>query len=191
MDGNAIDIHLDNPADELNYIGDPSKENTQWYGYPTCYTVWKPDTITDSRFTVGDQFVLTPNSTFRDSTCKSKSTAAKLAFHAHSAPLDAVFNKNSTSLYVTFHGSWNRNPATGFKVVEIPFTKVGNNYGPKASLAQSNSTGYKDILWSPEVEHCSTSQCFRPVSFAKDQFERLYVTSDSAAEGELLVLGKL
>ncbi|KAJ4294352.1 hypothetical protein N0V90_008042 [Kalmusia sp. IMI 367209] len=188
--GTDVDIHADNPADEINYIGDPSKENTQWYGYPTCYTVWKPDLITDHKFAIGDQFVLTPNASFSDATCSTKSVPAKLALAAHSAPLDAVFDRNFTSMYVTFHGSWNRNPSTGFKVVQVPFTKGANGFGPKSAIAQSNVTGYSDILWSPDVEHCSTTQCFRPVSIAKDQSERMYITSDSGMEGELLLLGK-
>lgn len=190
INGTAIDIHADNPADEINYIGDPSKENTQWYGYPTCYTVWAPSLITDHKFTVGDQFVLAPNATFSDATCITKSTPAKLAFQAHSAPLDAAFDKSFTSLYVTFHGSWNRNISTGFKVVEVPFAKGASGFAPKSAIAQSNVTGYSDILWSPDVEHCSTTQCFRPVSIAKDKFERMYITSDSGTEGELLLLGR-
>ncbi|KAL5389094.1 hypothetical protein PMIN03_005816 [Paraphaeosphaeria minitans] len=190
IDGASVDIHADNPADEINYIGDPSKENTQWYGYPTCYTVWAPDLIMDHKFTVGDQFVLTPNATFADATCNTRSVPAKLALQAHSAPLDAVFDKNYTSLYVTYHGSWNRVPSTGFKVVEVPFVKGANGFAPKTAIAQSNITGYTDILWNPEVEHCSATQCFRPVSVAKDNFERMYITSDSGTEGELLMLGR-
>ncbi|KAF2441767.1 iron reductase domain protein [Karstenula rhodostoma CBS 690.94] len=190
IDGGSVDIHADNPADEINYIGDPSKENTKWYGYPTCYTIWAPDLIPDHKFAVGDQFVLTPNATFADATCNTKSVPAKLALQAHSAPLDAIFDKNYTNLYVTFHGSWNRNPSTGFKVVKVPFVKGANGFAPKSAIAQSNVTGYTDILRNPEVENCSTTQCFRPVSIAKDKFERMYITSDSGAEGELLMLGR-
>ncbi|KAF2709398.1 iron reductase domain protein [Pleomassaria siparia CBS 279.74] len=188
----VIDIHTDNPADELNYLGDPSKENKQWYGYPTCYTIWRPDAITDRTFTIGDQFVLTPNGTFGDDTCQQLSKPASLSFQAHSAPLDAVFNKDYTSMYVTLHGSWNRNVSTGYKVVEIPFSKMGatgRGFGP-AALSSSGS-GYADIFWNPDTEHCSTTQCFRPVSIAKDEFERMYVTSDSGGEGELMLLGKV
>jgi glucose/arabinose dehydrogenase len=187
ISGVSIDIHTDNPADEINYLGDPSKPNTEWYGYPTCYTVSKPEFITDREFSVGDQFVLEPNATFADDTCKTKSVAAKLALPAHVAPLDVTFNKNFTSMYVTFHGSWNRNVSVGYKVVEVPFTRRADGYTPKALL---NSTiGWTDIFWSPDVEHCSTTQCFRPVSIAKDRFGRMYITSDSGAEGELVVLG--
>ncbi|KAF2790248.1 iron reductase domain protein [Melanomma pulvis-pyrius CBS 109.77] len=192
VNSKAVDIHTDNPADELNFLGDPSKENKQWYGYPTCYTVWRPDAITDRAFAIGDQFVLTPNSTFADDTCKTRSKAASLSIAAHSAPLDAVFSKDYTSMYVTFHGSWNRNIPTGYKVVEIPFSKAGANGSGFGPVAQANSgTGYNDIFWNPEVEHCSTTQCFRPVSIAKDAYERMYVTSDSGGEGELLLLGKV
>jgi hypothetical protein len=188
--GDSVDIHMDNPADEINYLGDPSKENRDWYGYPTCYTVWKPESITDRKFAVGDQFVLAPNATFSDDTCASKSNQARFAVQAHSAPLDAVFDKNFSSMYVTYHGSWNRVPSTGYKVVEVPFAKERNgSFGPAAAIS-SSSTGLKDILWNPDVEHCSTTQCFRPVSIAKDKFERMYITSDSGAEGELIILGK-
>jgi hypothetical protein len=189
IDGHSIDIHTDNPAEEINYLGDPSKENTQWYGYPTCYTIWKPSAITDRNFTVGDQFVLAPNSTFDDNTCVEKSKGAMMTFQAHSAPLDAMFNKDYSSMYVTLHGSWNRVPSTGYKVVEVPFASGANGFGPKAQV--SSSTGYADILWNPDVEHCSTTQCFRPTSIAKDKYERMYITSDSGAEGEMIILGRV
>lgn len=110
---------------------------------------------------------------------------------AHSAPLDAIFNKDYSSLYITFHGSWDRTPATGYKVVEVPFAKTASGFGPKAALVDSVKSGYTDILFSPDEGNCSTTQCFRPVSFAKDKYERMYVTSDSGTEGELLLLGRV
>jgi glucose/arabinose dehydrogenase len=137
---------------------------------------------------VGDQFVLEPNATFTDDTCKTKSVPASLALPAHAAPLDAAFNKNFTNMYVTFHGSWNRVQSTGYKVVEIPFVKGVNGYKPKALL--NSTASWTEIFWNPNEEHCSTTQCFRPVSIAKDQFERMYITSDSGAEGELIILGR-
>ncbi|CAO2658574.1 Nn.00g062970.m01.CDS01 [Neocucurbitaria sp. VM-36] len=188
VDGVSVDIHADNPADEINYLGDPAKENTQWYGYPTCYTCSTPEAITDRKFLVGDQFVLEPNATFTDDTCKSRSTPAKLTLPAHSAPLDATFNKNFTNMYITIHGSWNRSPSTGYKVIDVPFGKGANGFGPKASL--NSTTGWTDIFWNDDVEQCSTTQCFRPVSIAVDKFGRMYITSDSGAEGEMIILGR-
>jgi glucose/arabinose dehydrogenase len=180
---------MDNPAEEINYLGDPSKENTQWYGYPTCYTVWQPSVITDRNFTVGDQFVLAPNATFDDDTCVQKSKAALMTFQAHSAPLDAKFNRNYTSMYVTLHGSWDRVPSTGFKVVEVPFGSGANGFRPKAQI--SSNSGYTDIFWHAQVENCSTTECFRPVSIATDKHERMYITSDGGEEGEIIILGKV
>ncbi|KAI4685096.1 hypothetical protein J4E81_008909 [Alternaria sp. BMP 2799] len=188
IDGVSMDIHTDNPADEINYLGDPSKVNKDWYGYPTCYTVFNPDSIADKPFTIGDQFVLEPNATFTDDTCKTRSVPPRLALPAHSAPLDASFNKNFTSMYITLHGSWNRNPSIGYKIIEVPFTTGANGFGPKASV---NSTqGWADIFWNPDVDSCSTTQCFRPVSIAQDGYGRMYVTSDSGAEGEMIIIGR-
>ncbi len=188
VDGISVDIHTDNPADEINYLGDPSNENTDWYGYPTCYTVFNPDSITDKKFAVGDQFVLEPNATFTDDTCKTRSIPPRLALPAHSAPLGASFNTKFTNMYVTLHGSWNRNPPTGYKIIEVPFAKGTNGFGPK--IASNGTQAWIDIFWNPDVEHCSTTQCFRPVSIAQDRYGRMYVTSDSGAEGEMIILGK-
>jgi glucose/arabinose dehydrogenase len=189
INGTSVDIHMNNPADEINYLGDPAIENTQWFGYPTCYTVAKPEYITDRKFAAGDQFVLEPNATFTDDTCKTKSIPASLALPAHIAPLDAAFNKNFTSMYVTFHGSWNRDQSAGYKVVQIPFTKDANGYRPQ--VLSNGTEAWTDIFWSPDEAHCSTTQCFRPVSIAKDRFERMYITSDSGTEGELIMLGRI
>ncbi|KAH7094502.1 cellobiose dehydrogenase-like protein [Paraphoma chrysanthemicola] len=189
INGVSIDIHTDNPADEVNYLGDPSKENKNWYGYPTCYTVARPDAITDRTFFIGDQFVLEPNATFTDETCLTKSIPPRLALPAHSAPLDATFNNNFSSMYITFHGSWNRSPSSGFKIIDVPFTKTASGYAPRRR-ANGTSAAWTEIFWSPDEEHCSTTQCFRPVSIAQDRVGRMYVTSDSGAEGELIVLGR-
>ncbi|CAN9282960.1 unnamed protein product [Alternaria alternata] len=190
IDGVSVDIHTDNldPADEINYLGDPSKENTNWYGYPTCYTVFNPESITDKKFAMGDQFVLEPNATFTDDTCMIRSIPPRLALPAHSAPLDAAFDRNFTSMYITIHGSWNRSPSVGYKIIQVPFANGAHGFGPKAALNSTHS--WTDIFWNPNVDHCSTTQCFRPVSIAQDKYGRMYVTSDSGAEGEMIVLGK-
>jgi glucose/arabinose dehydrogenase len=151
--------------------------------------VAKPDAITDKKFSVGDQFVLEPNTTFNDDTCKSRSVPARLALPAHSAPLDGSFHKNFTSMYITIHGSWNRSPSVGYKIIEVPFATGAGRFGPSASL-NSTADAWRDIFWNPDVEHCSTTQCFRPVSIAQDKYGRMYVTSDSGAEGEMIILGR-
>lgn len=186
IDGISTDIHNENPADELNYIGDPSQENKNWYGYPTCFTVFSPSVIPGQDFTMGDQFVLEPNATFTDATCKERSMAPRLALPAHSTPLDAEFNANLSSLYVTLHGSWNRNPPVGFKVIKVPFDQGDAGFGP---AAVGNATEvWEDVLWNESVDKCSTTSCFRPVGMAVDGRGRIYVSSDSPAEGEMVLL---
>jgi len=38
--------------------------------------------------------------------CANNRMTGRLHFHAHTAPLDVKFNKNSTAAYIAFHGSW-------------------------------------------------------------------------------------
>ncbi|KAH8819380.1 cellobiose dehydrogenase-like protein [Xylogone sp. PMI_703] len=188
VNGQSKDIHQDNPAEELNYLGDVTVSNTKWYGYPTCFTVWQPSLITDRQFQTGDQFVMTPNNTFNDASCIQQSTPPRLSFQAHSAPLDLKFDSSFQNLYVSFHGSWDRSPATGYKVVKVPFSRAAD--GSYAPTAPSNSnSGYTDIFWNSDVTRCSTTYCFRPVGIVFNSRGRMFVTSDSAAEGELFMLG--
>ncbi|EUC31905.1 hypothetical protein COCCADRAFT_38067 [Bipolaris zeicola 26-R-13] len=188
INGISTDIHNDNPADELNYIGDSSRENRDWYGYPTCFTVFSPSTIPGGNFTAGDQFVLEPNATFTDTTCKERSIAPQVALPAHSTPLDAKFNTDFSALYITLHGSWNRDPAVGFKVIQVPFGQVNGSFGP---TRKSNATkAWDDVLWNERVDTCSKTSCFRPVGLAVDRLGRVYVSSDSSVEGEVVMLAR-
>jgi glucose/arabinose dehydrogenase len=185
-----ITMFTDSPADVLHYFGDITTPNTTWYGYPTCYTVWNPSAFQDQKFSVGDQFVLAPNTTYSDLDCTQKSAPARLSFQAHSAPLDLKFDSSYKNMYVTFRGSYDRTQSTGYKLVSIPFTKdsVGN-YVPVAPADSGN--GYTDIWWNQNVTSCSSTQCFRPVSIVMDSADRMYVTSDAAVEGELWLVGKI
>ncbi|RDL31915.1 Uncharacterized protein BP5553_09317 [Venustampulla echinocandica] len=189
------DVHQDNPAEKLNYLGDVTQPNNNWYGYPTCFAVWKPSDFTDQKFQVGDQFVIAPNNTFKDVNCDSVSTPPALVFQAHSAPIDSKFDPTFSTLYVTFHGSWNRQPTTGFKVVAVPFTK-GTDGAYKPVAPRSSNTGYTDIFSNPNVAGCSgngpvmSSGCFRPAGLGFDSAGRMYMTSDTTADAEIFVLGK-
>ena len=96
-------------------------------------------------------------------------------------------------MYVAFHGSWNRQPATGYKVVEIPFQKNANgNYEPVAPA--DSKMGYRDIFSAPNPSSCTTfgltnSNCFRLTAVAWDPAGRgLFVGSDNSNEGEIYIL---
>jgi glucose/arabinose dehydrogenase len=158
VNGQTTDIHIDNPAEELNFLGDVSVPNTKWYGYPVCFTVWDPSVIRDKTFQVGEQFMIQPNSSFNDATCAQRSTPPRLSFQAHSAPLDASFDNTNTNLYVSFHGSWNRPTPTGFKLVAVRFQRGSN--GQLEPVAPANSgNGYIDIWWNTDSSRCSKCIC--------------------------------
>lgn len=96
-------------------------------------------------------------------------------------------------MYVTFHGSWNRRPATGFKVVQIPFTKLADgSYDPVAPA--DSRTGYTDIWSAPNAGSCTAngltqSNCIRLTASSWDPAGRgLFVGSDNSAEGEIFIL---
>ncbi|KAH8204749.1 hypothetical protein TruAng_001083 [Truncatella angustata] len=190
VNGVTTDIHLNNPAEELNFLGNVSKPNNNWYGYPTCFTVGDPSQFKDTTtFSLGDQFVQAPTSTINDSYCKQKSVAPRLIFPAHSAPLDAKFDSTFSNLYVTLHGAWNRSPPTGYGLVRVPFTKASDgSYAPASPL---NKVGYVKVF-TPSKSNgptCSATTCARPVGLYFDAAGRLYMTSD--ASGELFLIQKV
>ncbi|ORY62416.1 soluble quino protein glucose/sorbosone dehydrogenase [Pseudomassariella vexata] len=200
VNGQRTDIHIDNPAEELNYLGDPSTPSTNWFGYPTCFTVWDGSVIQDATLKTGDQMVVTSsggaNASFPDAMCAEKSIPPRLSFPAHTAPITNVFDADGTNMYVTLHGSWDRKPqASGYKVVQVPFTKKEDgSYDPVA--AADSKTGFTDIMWATNLEQCNSpgltvSSCFRLAGLVFDPAgSRLFVSSDNNAEGELFILGK-
>ncbi len=95
------------PPEEINIIQDKG-----FYGWPYCYS----NQVYDAQF--GRQ---------NAAICK-QSIPPALPMQAHSAPLGLDFYYPKTSqfptdfkgdAFVAFHGSWNRSPATGYKVVRV------------------------------------------------------------------------
>lgn len=181
-----VDIHEDNPAEELNVVD--LSDIGHSYGYPECFTAWDmKEVIPDSALNTGDQFSIVPNVT--DAQCGNTTfnKAPRLSMQAHSAPLDIVFYKapsNVTAVtvkpeynshaFVSFHGSWNRDPPTGYGIVRIPWS--GNE-----PTAQPNAKdGYSFVLQG-DLTRCPDG-CFRPVGLAFDSTGRLFGSSDSTGE---------
>ncbi len=82
------------------------------YGWPYCYD----NRVYDSDF--GQ----------KDASYCQHTTVADLMMQAHSAPLGLDFYTGQQfpsefrgGLFVGFHGSWNRTPPTGYKLVYVPF----------------------------------------------------------------------
>ncbi|KAL2255307.1 hypothetical protein VTK26DRAFT_3649 [Humicola hyalothermophila] len=177
-------------------VGDPLTVRNAWYGYPTCFAVWDASNFPGSGLRTGSNFVIAPNGTYNDASCDTGSPRAippRLSFQAHSAPIWNTFDADAKNMYVAFHGSWDRQPATGFKVVQIPFTQLPDgSYDPVAPA--DSMTGYNDIFNAPNPSGCTvfgltTSSCFRLTAAAWDPAGRgLFVGSDNSAEGEIFIL---
>lgn len=104
----GTDIHQDNPGEELNFHGflNGSTEHQGGnYGYPDCFTLWDPSIPDVGNLKVGEQFASKQSSTVNDTTCIQDRVAPRLAFPAHTAPLDIAFSADGTAAYIAFHGS--------------------------------------------------------------------------------------
>jgi glucose/arabinose dehydrogenase len=109
IDRDGVDIHQNNPGEEMNYHGflNASTENQGGnYGYPYCFALWNTSIPDLGTMTVGSQFTLTQNATINDTFCAKERVSPRLTFQAHMAPLDIMFLPNGTEAFVTFHGSW-------------------------------------------------------------------------------------
>lgn len=90
------------PPDEINSV-----EENMHYGWPYCYGKNIPD------------------AEFDDGNCASREPSF-VDLQAHSAPLGLAFNFGDNfpeeykgDLFAAYHGSWNRDEKTGYKVVSI------------------------------------------------------------------------
>ncbi|KAI0377373.1 soluble quino protein glucose dehydrogenase [Hypomontagnella monticulosa] len=191
----GVDLHNNNPAEELNYHGvakdaeNPLKGKN--YGYPACFSAWETTNIpANAGITVGSQFggiTGTPYqqvTTFSDMAdvdnfCRTERQGASLVFPSHTAPLDVKFKEDGSAAYVAFHGSWNRSPADGYRLGKIAFA----NGQPAANVSDTTAVEY--VLENVDPTQCPTN-CFRPVGLAFDKKGRLFMTSDQT--GELFVI---
>jgi glucose/arabinose dehydrogenase len=99
----------DHPREELNII-----KQGKHYGWPYCWENKTPDPD------YGDQY-----------NCDTTEAPARM-FTAHQAPLGLEFyqkgnlpKKYNNSLFISFHGSWNRSVPAGYKVVRVVLNDKG------------------------------------------------------------------
>lgn len=144
------------PLNNVSSIPDAQK----FYGYPYCFTAWDSSALSSSSFNfqTGAQFsIRNPPDTPDDNWCSLDQNNIKptLSMQAHSAPLDIVFYnapQNATArqyaidtqwdghAFVSFHGSWNRNPPTG-KRPNVSWLRTW------IRLTDSNPLRFQDIKW--------------------------------------------
>src|SRR5271156_3430831 len=132
---NAVGLAVNSNTDTLwvtvngrDWLGDDLPPDTIYdlgkdggdAGWPYCYG----DRVPDPEFTKPG-----------DNRCQSL-LAPKVQIQAHSAPLGLAFYEGTqfppeyrNSIYVAFHGSWNRTVPTGYKVVRVPLNDKGQAQG--------------------------------------------------------------
>jgi glucose/arabinose dehydrogenase len=168
------DIHQNNPAEELNFLGylngTGSQDLGQNFGYPDCFAAWEADDLPDFDGVTGNH----------DQVCTER-VAPRLVFQAHMAPLDIKFNTNGTQAWISFHGSWNRDDPVGYKVSVVDFAD-----GEPVD-ASNSTTAATDIVSNADDSVCPDN-CFRPVGLAWDDSGRLFMSSDST--GEIYVIAR-
>jgi glucose/arabinose dehydrogenase len=166
MDGvsyQSKDIHNDNPGEQITEIAMGKQ-----YGFPFCVTAQRVVLAGGQLVPPGTQ-IPPGGSVHDDAWCAANSSAPSTFVQAHSAPLDIVFfdahpqgalpERYRGGAFVALHGSWNRAPATGYKVVWIPFDAAGKAPMPVSTatdttfpyeviLGGGDATGPKDGPWS-------------------------------------------
>ena len=135
-------------------------------GWPYCYG----DRIFDSEFAKSVDPALGPDR------CKNV-IEPKLQMQAHSAPLGLAFYEGTmfppeyrNNIFVVFHGSWNRNVPTGYKVVRVKLDDKGQPIGG----AQDFITG-----WIAPGETKKGRWMGRPVGIAFGSDGSMYVSDDA------------
>lgn len=173
-DFSPSDIHQDNPAEELNLFEEPGL----FYGYPYCWSEFLLPG--DEGLGPGTQWA-DPNfiddGTHTDEWCQDEDNVVPpaLAMQGHSAPLDLLFYPGGSfpsdyvdDVIVTFHGSWNRDEPTGYKVMHVPFSG-GMPSGDPEPLLEFDGDGDFGSGWP-----------HRPVGLATLESGLLLVTSDAS-----------
>ncbi|CAF4873707.1 unnamed protein product [Rotaria sp. Silwood1] len=98
-------------------------EENDFYGWPFAYI---SSNLTDPRRRLS-------NGTSERPDLVSITKTPNVLFEAHSAALDVRFytnnqfpNRYHNGAFAAFHGSWNRNNGTGYKIIFIPFNSSSN-----------------------------------------------------------------
>ncbi|KAK8196758.1 hypothetical protein M8818_006925 [Zalaria obscura] len=153
MNRSGQDIHLNNPGEELNFLGylngTSSPNEGKNFGYPECFAAWNVSEIPDQTgagLQVGEQFAIgTLNATNNDTLCAERV-----------APRDRV-------------------PPVGYKLSLLTFAN-GSPTEPSNS-----TTAALDVVSNTNLTACPNG-CLRPVGLAWDSQGRLFMSSDSTGE---------
>jgi glucose/arabinose dehydrogenase len=189
----GVNVHNDNPGEQVLEIGMGKN-----FGYPYCFTA--------QRVVLGGGQLVPPGTQLEynhdvhdDAWCLANSTPPSTFIQAHSAPLDITFfddqptgalpEKYRGGAFVALHGSWDRSPNTGYKVIWIPFDAAGKAPMPTSTatdttfpyeviLGGGDTTGPKDGAWSWTAADYGDQPRFAGVAISPVD-GALYMSSDS------------
>lgn len=94
----------DEQPEELNLL-----QKGKRYGWPYVYA--------DGKLNPADE----PPAPYTCEQWRAMSEVPKLLFTAHAAPMQLLFPKGQNDALLTMHGSWNRQPPSGYEILRIRF----------------------------------------------------------------------
>lgn len=142
------DIHQNNPAEELNRFKEEDVGKT--WGYPMCWTEFDvPVPYGEGQGTVWAWPSFLQDGSATDEGCRVNTVPPVMALQGHSAPLGITFYnwRDPKELpsscparaafpqdmdgyaFIAYHGSWNRDIPTGYKVVYVEMDENGDPVG--------------------------------------------------------------
>ncbi|HTA90715.1 MAG TPA: hypothetical protein VK745_14090 [Polyangiaceae bacterium] len=218
------DVHADNPGEEIVAL-----ELGKAYGYPFCFAAARvsengqfvpPGSKLGAAWSSQNPLAGITESGKDDAWCRAHADPPLSFMQAHSSPLGITFfdgpdgalpERYRGGAFIALHGSWDRTPSTGYKVIWVPFDAQGKTPMP-SSTAESTTYPYevvfgggangvaRDGAWSWSVGQLGESPV-RPVGVAISPVDgALYISSDngtvplkrsssSTAEGNLYRVG--
>jgi glucose/arabinose dehydrogenase len=183
-------IYNDNPAEEVHRFATVGQN----YGYPYCWREYiLPTNTSRGRGTAWSW----PGSSVSDADCRNNYEKPVLAMQAHSAPLGLTFYNYKEErpskcnevipfpksmhgyIFIAFHGSWNRQIPTGYKVVYIPTSSDGKSVIGRIGANPIDLLAHEgvDAKWDDN---------FRPVDVTFDDCGRLLVSSDGDSKNKIV-----
>ena len=204
----GVDVHTDNPGEEIVAL-----EKGKAYGYPFCFAAGHieiglkpvaPGTKLHAEWSSQIPFVGVTKSGKDDAWCAAHADVPLSFMQAHSSPLGIIFYEGASSelgalparyrggAFIALHGSWDRAPSTGYKVIWIPFDQDGK---PPMPFLYGSSTAYpyeevfgggtqsapNDGIWSWSAGEVGESPV-RPVGVAISPIDgALYISSDNGS----------
>lgn len=193
----GVSVRNDNPGEQVVEI-----TSGKAYGYPFCFTaqriVKEGELVEPGAQLANPSYGGNPHD---DAWCAANSDKPVTFLQAHTAPLDLVFFDQQPSgvlperwrggAFIALHGSWDRSPATGYKVIWQPFEADGSAPMPTSTKDTTDfpyevvfgggtvEGGHEDKAWAWSDD--STGEAPRPAGVAVHPSDgALYLSSDAS-----------